>query len=151
MRLLTFLSVSMLTFAPFATAAPPDRPVEGDLAKLQGAWTTKAGPNKDIPVLLEIKEDRVTVRLKVPLQGLEIRAEGTVRVDESVTPHALDWTGFTALDGQDMPEVLAIYEFKGETFRICNGGPNSDRPTEFKPGENSLADVLEFRRAPASK
>ncbi len=143
MRISMFFSLLILA-AP-ALAAPPDRP-EGDLAKLQGTWTTKAGPNKDIPVWMEIKNDKVSVRLKIPLQGLEIRAEGTVKIDDSVTPHTLDWVGFTALDGQDMPEVLAIYEWDGEKFRLCNGGPNSDRPTEFKPGENSLADVLIFER-----
>jgi hypothetical protein len=50
------------------------------------------------------------------------------------------------LDDQEFPEILAIYELSGDELRICNGGPNNDRPTEFKAGDGCLADCLTFKK-----
>ena len=77
---------------------------------------------------------------------MTIQAKGEISLHEADRPRGLDWVKFTALDGQDMPEVLAIYELDGDTLRVCNGGPNNDRPKEFKPGDGALADVVVFRR-----
>jgi uncharacterized protein (TIGR03067 family) len=142
-----FALAIVLSSAALVAASPPprDKAPQGDLAKIQGRWQTSAGPKHDIPVVVEFRGDRVTVDLTTP-QGLKIRAEGKVKLDEKARPRALDWVEFTALDGQDMPEVLAIYEFDGETLKVCNGGPNNARPTEFKAGEGALADVVVFRR-----
>ncbi len=62
------------------------------------------------------------------------------------TPKSLDWVGFTGPDGQPFPELLGIYERRGDTFRVCTGGPDNPRPAAFEPGEGMLADVLTFRR-----
>ncbi|MBX6315430.1 MAG: TIGR03067 domain-containing protein [Isosphaeraceae bacterium] len=126
-------------------AGPAGKVPEGDLARLQGQWTASAGPKKDIPVVLTIEGASVTVQVTTP-QGLKVRAAGEIRLDETTRPRALDWVHFTALDGQDMPEILGIYELDGDTLRVCNGGPNNNRPTEFKPGDGALADVLVFKR-----
>jgi hypothetical protein len=79
-------------------------------------------------------------------QGLKISVRGELRVHEGAAPRALDWVNFTGLDSQDLPDIPAIYEIRGETFRVCNGGPNSARPSEFKAGESILADVHVFER-----
>jgi uncharacterized protein (TIGR03067 family) len=150
MRRRTPLVVVLLGLAAAAVRAGDEPSGGGDLAKLQGTWTTKAGPKKSIPVTLEIKDDKAVVALKTP-QGLKIRAEGRVRLDPDARPRALDWVEFTAPDGEEMPQIAAIYELDGDTFRVCCGGPNAARPSKFEPGDGPLADVVVFRRAAAAK
>ena len=121
------------------------QPGGGDLARLQGCWSTTAGPRRDIGVALTVEGSEVKVRITLPRGGV-LNAAGELRIDETTVPHALDWVHFRGLDGQDLPDIPAIYEFDGDTLRVCNGGPNNARPEEFKPGEGLLADVLTFRR-----
>lgn len=131
---------------PVAETPPP--PPGGDLGRLQGVWTTEAGPDREISVVLEIRGDHARVRLRVGKSGPTLRAEGTLKVDEAASPRSLDWTEFKMADGLELPEVLAIYELDGDTLRVCNGGPNASRPSEFQPGEGALADLHVFRRQP---
>ncbi len=134
------------TLPALLAAGPPDACPTGDLAKLQGRWTAKAGPKKDIPVTITVSGGDVVVDLKSPL-GVAIHAEGRVKIDESTRPKSIDWVGFTLRDGQDMPEVLGLYELDGDSFKMVNGGPNNARPSAFKKGDGVLADVLVFTRA----
>jgi uncharacterized protein (TIGR03067 family) len=147
----SLIAAVLLGFSPPGASdeLPENGPgaVKGDLERVQGVWVTQAGPRKKYSVVLEIREATARVEIRTP-QGLTIHAEGLVRIDDSVTPRALDWANFKASDGQQLPDVPAIYEFDGETLRVCNGGLNGRRPTEFVPGEGSLADVVVFRRKP---
>ena len=142
----TKLAMALVAFLMISADAP-DAPIvaEGDLARLQGTWETQAGPKKNIPVTIQIKGHRVTVKVKPPL-GRPITAEGEVEIDESVAPKALDWRKFTGGDDQEFPEVHAIYQLDGEDLVVCNAGPNNPRPVEFRPGEGVLAEVLTFKR-----
>ncbi|MDB5350811.1 MAG: hypothetical protein JWN86_2058 [Planctomycetota bacterium] len=137
----------LLAIVPALLAASPREEVlSGDLAKLQGSWTTKAGPKRDIPVTMAIKGHQVIVDVASPL-GLAIHAEGRLKIDESTSPKTIDWVEFSIVDGHEMPEVLGLYELKGDTFKTVNGGPNNGRPSEFKKGDGALADILVFSRA----
>ena len=130
----------LLAASPREGAAP-----SGDLAKLQGVWSVKAGPKRDIPVTLAIKGTEVEVDFASPL-GLKVHAEGKLKIDESTSPKTIDWVGFSIIDGQDFPDVLGIYELGEGTFKTVNGGSNDRRPSEFKKGDGALADVLVFTR-----
>ena len=141
-RMFTF---GLITALPVVVAAAPDEALTGDLAKLQGDWTVKAGPRRDIPVTLTIRGRTVAVDVASPL-GLTIHAEGKIKINESTRPKTVDWVEFSIVDGQDMPEILGLYELTGDAFKLVNGGPNNGRPTEFKKGDGALADVLVFRR-----
>src|SRR5205807_9781676 len=106
------------------------------------------GPRKGL--LVDLRIDGSAAKVKVATnRGLSIQAEGEIRIDTKSSPKALDWVNFTTLDDERIPEVLAIYELVGETFRVCNAGPNNARPSEFKPGEGVLADLVVFERTPA--
>ncbi len=129
-----------------AAPAPGDIPPNGDLTRLQGAWTVKAGPKHDIPVKLSVRGNEVSVDFASPL-GIKIHAEGKLKIDETTNPKTIDWVEFSIVDGQDFPDILGIYELKNDTFRMVNGGPNDKRPKEFKKGDGALADVLSFSRA----
>lgn len=135
----------MLIVPMLLAAAPPGERPSGDLAKLQGDWTVKAGPKHDIPVTLTIKGTDVVVDVASPL-GLTIHAEGRIRISEASYPKTIDWVGFSIVDGQDFPEVLGLYELTEAGLKIVNGGPNNGRPSEFKKGDGALADVLTFVR-----
>lgn len=139
----TLVAIFGLGMAAQVDAA--ERQVAGDLARLQGRWVTRAGPRHKIVVCLNIEGNKATVDVTTP-QGVKFNANGELRIDESVSPHTLDWVGFTGLDSQELPDIPAIYRIEGESFQVCNGGPNSPRPLEFKPGENILADVHVFER-----
>ena len=123
--------------------------VEGDLARLQGRWTTHAGPRHNIVVVLDVQGRKANVGITTP-QGLKFQVQGELRLNDRVKPRTLDWVNFTGLDEQDLPNIPAIYELEGQTFKVCNGGPNSARPTEFKPGESILADLHVFERVKTS-
>jgi uncharacterized protein (TIGR03067 family) len=135
----------MITALLAAGGSAADRGPSGDLAKLQGRWTTRAGPGRDIPVVLEIDGRRALVKIAMP-NGPEYRARGELRINENAAPRTLDWVHFSGQDGQELPDIPAIYELNGHTFTVCNGGPNNQRPTEFKPGKGALADLLTFTR-----
>lgn len=136
----TIALISLVFSASRADEAP-----SGDAAKLQGKWTTTAGPKRDIPVTIEVRGRAVTVDVSTPL-GLKVHAEGTLKIDEKAKPKTIDWSGFTSTDGQDLPEVLGIYEIDGDKLKMATGGPNNPRPKEFKAGDGVLADVVTFTR-----
>ena len=94
---------------------------------------------------MEIQGRAVTVEIRMP-KGLKIHAEGELKIDEKASPKAIDWVHFTAMEGQEMPEVLAIYELDGGTLKLANGGPNNPRPKEFRAGDGVLADVVTLTR-----
>jgi uncharacterized protein (TIGR03067 family) len=117
----------------------------GDLGRLQGKWTAMAGTRREIRVVMEINGREVKVAISTP-QGLNIKAQGELKLDESTTPRSLDWVKFSGPDQQPFPAIAAVYKLEGETFTVCNGGFLGARPKDFKPGEGALADVVVFRR-----
>ena len=138
--------VLALTTLLLISADAPDAPaLDGDLARLQGTWTTQAGPKKNIPVTIQIKGRSVTVNVKPPI-GRPITAEGELEIDEKAAPKALDWRKFTGDDDQELPEVHAIYQIDGDALIVCNGGPNNPRPSAFRKGDGILADLMTFHR-----
>ena len=69
-----------------------------------------------------------------------------MKLDETTSPRRLDWIKFTGADQQEFPPVLGIYTVEGDRFTVCNGGLNGSRPSEFKPGDGILAEVVVFER-----
>ena len=105
----------------------------------------KAGPRGDIRVRLDVDGRRVRVKIVTPV-GLSMAAIGELAVDDSASPRTLDWVKFRGPDGSEFPEILGIHELKGGSLRVCNGGPNNPRPTEFADGDGPLAAVVVFER-----
>jgi uncharacterized protein (TIGR03067 family) len=118
---------------------------ENDLARMQGRWTARAGARREVRVVLDIKGRKATATIKTP-HGARLLLTGEVKLDEATSPRRLDWMKFTGADQQEFPSLLAIYTLEGDRFTVCNGGLNGMRPTEFKPGDGILAEVVVFER-----
>ncbi len=121
---------------------------ESDLGRLQGKWTARAGVRREMKVVLDVQGRRVDAVITTP-QGLNLKAQGEVKIDETTSPRTLDWVKFTGPDQQELPSILGIYKLDRESLVVCTGGFNGDRPAEFKPGEGVLSEVVTFRRPPA--
>lgn len=130
------LSAALLFAATAVSAAADDKAPKGDLGKLQGSWTAKAGPDNDIAIHLTFKGSDVALKVTMP-DGNSYETKGEVKVDDQAKPNkTLDWRKLTSPDGDDLGENLSIYEFEdADTIKVCSGGGGNPRPTEFKAGE----------------
>lgn len=130
-------------------ASAADEP-KGDLAKLQGAWTAKVGPNKDIPITLSIKDKAVEISGTRP-NGEDFKLRGEIKIDEMASPKTIDWVKFTGPEGNELPDNLAIYKLEADSWTVCNGGRGNDRPTEFKAGEGGPPMLTTWTRVKADE
>jgi uncharacterized protein (TIGR03067 family) len=113
---------------------------------LQGTWlpTTAELGGKPFPeevrktIKLVIKDDKYTVTV-----GKQVD-QGTVKLKPSATPKVLDITG---TEGPNKGKtILAIYEWKGDTLRVCYDLTGKKRPTKFKTGAGTQLFLVEYKR-----
>jgi uncharacterized protein (TIGR03067 family) len=129
-----------------APAAPADDAPKGDLAKVQGKWRGMVGRDKNIPVVLAIKGNKVTVTATRPDDGQEVEIKGEIRINDKSSPKQWDWINFNNPMGEAVPDNLAIYELDGDMLKFCSGGPGNPRPTEFKAGEDGPPNLITVTR-----
>ncbi len=133
-----------------AADEPKTESLKGDLAALQGEWTAQAGPEKNVPVTMKIKEK--TISLAFELNGDAREIKGELKLDDSAKPHkTIDFIKFTRPDGEDAPANLGIYTLEGDKFTVCSGGPGKERPTEMKAADMGQPTILVFTKKPAAK
>ena len=89
-----------------------------------------------------------SIVLKLDHGHYEVIAEspdkGIYTVNTNVTPMTLDITGVEGPNaGRKIP---AIYEFHGDTLRVCYGLGGSPRPTEFKCPTNTMTFLITYQR-----
>ena len=130
--------------SPAARAADDAKPT-GDLAKLQGRWAGKIGPEKDRPLVLVIDGPKATATFTRD-DGTEVALKGDLKVDDTTSPRHLDWTGFTGPNGNVVEDNLAIYELDGDTLRLCSGGPGNERPNKFEEGTDGPPHLIVLKR-----
>jgi uncharacterized protein (TIGR03067 family) len=115
-----------------------------DLDKMQGDWVLvsserdgKPAPEDQVKAMKRtVKDDTYTVTL----DGKPL-VKGTFKVDPSKKPATIDALRSEGED-KDKP-MLGIYEFDGDTYKVCFAPPGKDRPTEFasKPGSGHVFSV----------
>jgi uncharacterized protein (TIGR03067 family) len=129
--------------APVALADDKD-----DLDKLQGHWKAVIGPAKDIPIFLEIKGDKSTLKATAA-DGQEVVVTGELKIDPKA--HTLDALKRTLSDGRAMPDNLTLYQLDGDTLKICSNGPGKPRPEKFEEGKDGPPLITVFTRVKDDK
>jgi uncharacterized protein (TIGR03067 family) len=125
-------SLTLLMAAAFGPSSLADEP-KGDLAKLQGSWTAKVGPNKDIPVIFVLKEGKIEFKITLP-DGEEAKFKANFKLDDKADPKTYDVLNLKGPEGEDLGDNKGIYRLDGDTWTTCSGGPGNDRPTKFEAG-----------------
>ena len=117
-----------------------------DAASMEGTWlpATAELAGKPFP-------DEVRKSIKLVIQGDQYTVtvgqqvdKGTVKLDPSAKPKALDITGTEGPNkGRTIP---AIYEQNGDTLRICYDLSCKKRPAEFKSEAGTQLFLVSYRR-----
>jgi len=130
-------------------AGAGDDAAKADQKKMQGTWLLKS----------EIKDGEAkpadyvkTVKLNFDGAGAwtlkkdgQVVFEGTSKADASRKPKRLD-LAVTVPEESKGVQVEAIYELKGDTFRLC-WTVNGERPTEFEAKDASGRSYMVFKKA----
>jgi uncharacterized protein (TIGR03067 family) len=121
--------------------------VEKELKKFQGTWTFASveASGKEAPadafkgMTVSFKGDKYTVK-----KGDEVIQVGTQKLNPSKSPRTID---VTVTEGLSKGAVLlGIYEFSGDTLKVCFDPEGKKRPTEFKSAAGSQTFVAVHKR-----
>jgi uncharacterized protein (TIGR03067 family) len=142
-HLLLLLAIGFL----MAAAKSNDEAVAQEQKKLRGTWAL-VSEEKDgqkvaeadlQDVRLIFKDDGFTLK-----KGEDVRAQGTFTLDPAKKPKAMD---ATLKEGKDAGKtVLAIYELKGDTFKVCRAPTGKDRPDNFASESGSGVTLSVWKR-----
>jgi len=129
---LTVIAVTLFacTTCPGAVDDPKEEVVKKELKKFEGMWAlTSAERNGEKAPAEAIKDFRLVIKgnkLAIRVGGPPLK--GTLTVDPSKKPRAYDAT--IAVDDRKRTSV-GIYEFDGDTLKICFTDKGAERPKEF--------------------
>ena len=133
-------SILLLFAVGFLIAAdePKSDANKKDLERLQGDWAAvsmiRDGQNlsdDDVQSLFRtMKGDQYSVFLFKKVIG-----KGTFKIDANKKPKTIDLQPASA--AAKIQPILGIYEFGGNTWKICYANPGKERPVEFTAKEGS--------------
>ena len=130
-----------------AADAPKDD-AKNDLKKFQGTWqvTTMEVDGQKMPAE-EAKNFQVIIKGdKYTLKNMDnIVSEGTVKLDPSKKPRAIDITPMEG-DGKGQ-SMLGIYEIDSETQKVCYAQPDQKRPAKFVSEAGSGNTLIVLKKA----
>ena len=131
-----------------SAASAGDKPdVEEETKKFQGTWTIESSESggQKLPadqlkeLVVTFEGDKHTVK-----KGTEVIQAGTQKLDPSKSPKTID---VTITEGPSKGAVmLGVYEFDGDTLKVCFDPEGKKRPTEFKSRAGSQNFVNVHRR-----
>jgi uncharacterized protein (TIGR03067 family) len=143
-RIFLVVLIGAVGFVASGAVADDKADLEREVKKFQGTWTfesSEAG-GKALPaaqlkeLVLTFEGDKHTVK-----KGNEVIQVGTQKLDPSKSPKTID---VTMTEGPSKGAVmLGIYEFNGDTLKVCFDSGGKKRPTEFKspPGSETFVNV----------
>jgi uncharacterized protein (TIGR03067 family) len=145
LALLTVLGALVLATSGGIGAPADDKAdVEKELKKFHGTWTfvsvevggQKAPADQLKDTTITFEGEKHTVKL-----GDQVIQVGRQKIDPSKSPKTID---VTMTEGPSKGTVmLGIYEFNGDTLKVCFDGEGKKRPGEFKspPGSQTFVNV----------
>ncbi len=133
----------LLVAAGLLVAADEKADGKKDLEKLKGKWEYVSFESNGIKLPADqIKQmsitytgDRWTVR-----EGDKVVVSGTQKLNPARTPHEVD--SLTTEGEGKGTTMLGIYEFKGDTMRVCFDPRGKERPTSFTPKEGQFGGII---------
>ena len=139
-----FCAIGFGVSAVTGALADEKRDLEMEVKKFQGIWTIESSvaggtetPADQLKGLIVIFEgDKHTVK-----NGDNVIQVGTQKLDPSKSPKTID---VTMTEGPSKGTVmLGIYEFDGDTLKVCFDAEGKKRPTEFKsaPGSATFVNI----------
>ena len=122
------------------------RAVRKEWKRLNGTWEVTAVVSDGKEVTLP--EEKTTVTLRdgkyAGAAGGRVVAQGTDEIDPTSSPKSMDITPATGeYSGKTYP---AIYEVKGDTYRVCIAPPDKPRPRAFESEEGSGHTLITYKR-----
>lgn len=117
-----------------------------DFKPLQGSWRPVEGEMAGKPLPEEfLKAAKLTIegdKYRVMVSG-QID-EGVLKVDTSKKPFAMDITG---TEGPNKGKtILAIYEVKGDSLKICYALEGKERPKVLKTLPKTMLFMMTYKR-----
>ena len=143
---------------PVAKATVPETPEAAELKKLQGVWrVTKLDEGKDVapaiaiePMRWEFVGDTVST-INGPADNDNQKMQVVLDLTKSpkqMTLTAIKKPGLKPEEANITDKLEVIYEFKGDTLRICSSAPGKTFPTEFKVVKGKDTWLIELERVP---
>ncbi len=131
LRLSALLSLSLLTMSGVAKAQ--SKAVKDEIAKMGGTWSMVSAERDGQPVpefLVKTGKREATGNSTSVTVGGSVILKATFTVDPTKKPKTVD---YTLTDGKSAgKKQLGIYEFKGDTMKICFASPGAPRPKVYK-------------------
>lgn len=119
------LALAALIVAPaLPRAFADDEKVDGDLKKMQGQWSTKAGNGDKVTYTIDGK------RLKVVAPSRTYEIVLTL-VEDAKPEKTIDFKIIEAPEDAKGQTSKGIYKFDGEKFVFCFA-PQGDRPAKYE-------------------
>ena len=119
------LALAALIVAPaLPRAFADDEKVDGDLKKMQGKWSTKAGNGDKVTYTIDGK------RLKVVAPSRTYEIVLTL-VEDAKPEKTIDFKIIEAPEDAKGQTSKGIYKFDGEKFVFCFA-PQGDRPAKYE-------------------
>jgi uncharacterized protein (TIGR03067 family) len=127
------LGLLLAVTATLTAADAKDEAVKKDRQRYEGTWqvvSLEVDGNK----AAEESARKITVineadgKWTIQVEG-KVAARGTSEIDPTKTPKAVD---LTVTEGENIgKKALGIYEFEGDTRKVCLAEPGKGRPAEF--------------------
>ncbi|HKB40636.1 MAG TPA: TIGR03067 domain-containing protein [Gemmataceae bacterium] len=140
----------MMVLAAGLLVAADDDAKKKELEKMQGTWQV-VGVELDGKKQPQAEVEKTKLRLTIKGNKYVYKAgdtevsEGSFEIDTTKDPKTIDASGTTKTG--KVEKTIGIYEFKGDTMRVCLVPAGEERPKEFATKADSKAAVMEYKRA----
>jgi len=153
LKFLTPATICLAVMPLLLASAAAEDEGEKELKKMSGNW---------VPTLMQLNGKKqpaeVVKAISLTIDGSKYNTvvgqqkdEGTLKVDTTKTPREMD---ITPSVGENKDKTIpCIYEFKGNELKVCYGLNGSERPADFKAGEDGkgVYMLITYKRAAKSK